>query len=75
MKEYIFTFGWGQRNEGYAQPIFAKDKKTAVEKMVELHGYSWAFVYTREQWEENYDILGHLMESELEAIYVREDDE
>jgi hypothetical protein len=51
MKHY-FTFGCGQENEGYVQPIIASSYGKAREKMVEMHGARWAFQYSEEQWNE-----------------------
>ena len=46
---YIFTFGYGQQNEGKYVKIRG-DYETARQKMVERYGLNWAFQYSEEQW-------------------------
>lgn len=46
---YYFTFGCGQKNEGFVQPILANSWGEARAKMVELNGKQWAFQYTEAQ--------------------------
>lgn len=48
---FYFTFGYGQRNFGYYQPIKAENKSKAHKKMVELYGTKWSSVYTDDKWE------------------------
>ena len=47
---YFFTFGSGQKHQGYVQPVLASSWGQAREKMVELNGTDWAFQYTEAQW-------------------------
>ena len=71
LEKYIFTFGCGQKNAGYAQPIYAKDYEAARNKMFELHNNKWAFQYTGEHWEtmKNRPNRMFTLETELEPIY------
>lgn len=68
--EYLFTFGFGHKNQGFCQPIFAPDEKTARERMVSMYGDKWSMVYTREFWESekkrNGDLI--LFETELNPV-------
>ena len=50
MEEYIFTFGYGHKYEGYCVRI-AGDYATARSKMVEKFGLNWAFQYSSKEWE------------------------
>ena len=74
MPEYIFTFGCGQEQAGYCQPIFAAGYGEARVKMFELHGDKWAFQYTREEWEKirNRPERQWPMERELKPIHAEE---
>ena len=47
---YYFTFGCGQKNEGFVQPILANSWGEARAKIVEINGNHWAFQYTEAQW-------------------------
>lgn len=69
MNKYYFTFGSGQVNEGFCQPIIAKDMIIARQKMHDLYGQEWAFCYTEEQWAEPLP-YGMPKEIELAEIYV-----
>lgn len=72
MKLFYFTFGSGQRLQGYCQPIYATDWVQARERMIELYGVVWAFQYTEEQWngfKNNRDRLW-IMEKELNPVYA-----
>lgn len=51
LNTYYFTFGYGQKHEGYYQPIMAKDKAIALKKMVEIYKTKWAFQYDEKEWE------------------------
>lgn len=72
MEKYLFTFGGGHELQGYCQPIFASSYNEARNKMVELHGLSWAFSYTEENWETIKNDPGRIfkLETELEPIYA-----
>lgn len=50
LKTFYFTFGSGQRHEGYFQPIMAKESSVAHKKMCEIYGAQWAFMYDEEEW-------------------------
>jgi len=74
MEKFIFTFGGNHSLRGKCQPIFAKDYSEARNKMVEIHGVRWAFQYTNEDWEKIKNDKNRFwpMETELEAIYVKD---
>lgn len=44
-----FTFGCGQKHEGYCQPIIGTFN-SARRKMFEVHGTKWGFQYSEEEW-------------------------
>ena len=67
MKTYYFTFGFGQKNEGYCQPVLAKSSKAARNRMVDLYGDKWAFQYTEDEFKQ-YRLDGTLTEVLLEII-------
>ena len=48
---FYFTFGYGQVNFGYYQPIKAESRHKAHEKMFELYGTKWSFMYTDKDWQ------------------------
>ena len=48
-KWYIFTFGYGQPNEGKYVKVWGT-YETARQKMVAIYGLNWAFQYSEEQW-------------------------
>ncbi len=50
-REWIFTFGFGQPNEGKCVRIQG-DYGEARKKMMDLYGPEWGFQYPAEQWEE-----------------------
>lgn len=50
MPKYIFTFGSGQENAGRCQPIVATNEIQARQRMFEVYGNKWAFMYTEEEW-------------------------
>lgn len=72
MEKFIFTFGGNHPLEGKCQPIYAKSYNEARNKMIEIHGMSWAFQYTNEDWEKarNDENRFWPMEIELESIYA-----
>ena len=75
LKKFYFTFGCGQDNAGYCQPIYAKDYETARKRMFGIHGAKWAFQYTEEQWEENKARAiqcFYSIEKEMTPIYCKE---
>jgi len=77
LEKYIFTFGCGQKQAGYCQPIFAKDYEAARNKMFELHGGDWAFQYTGERWEaikNNPDRI-YTIEIEMDPVYCEAENE
>ena len=76
LKKFIFTFGSGQKYEGRCQPIYAKDDRVAREKMFEVHGEAWGFMYTGAQWEKFRVDPNRLweMETELQPIIVLVED-
>lgn len=47
-----FTFGSGDINEGWCQPIVATSAKKAREHMFRLHGDKWCFQYSEAKWQE-----------------------
>lgn len=72
MQKFYFTFGSGQTHnnvlmEGKCQPIIAINQNVAVEKMRELYGNNWCWVYTLEEW---LNIKPSMREEELETITV-----
>ena len=46
-----FTFGCGQHNAGYCQPILGTFE-SAREKMFSMYGPEWCFQYSEKQWED-----------------------
>ncbi len=46
-----FTFGVGQTNAGYCQPIFGTFA-SARAKMVSMYGLKWCFQYSEKEWED-----------------------
>ena len=52
MKEYwIFTFGYGQPNEGHYVKIYGSYDE-ARQKMFAKYGANWAFQYSSTYWED-----------------------
>ena len=51
MDIWYFTFGAGQHNSGYCQPIQAKTSEKARKHMIKMYGYEWSNQYTSEQWD------------------------
>ena len=47
----IFTFGSGQKHEGYFVRITGTDRNDCRRQMFERFGDEWGFCYTEEQWE------------------------
>lgn len=73
LRKYFFTFGAGQKNAGFVQPIYATSYKTAQEEMEKQHGYKWASGYTAEEWEDckSKSAIYHFpIEKEMPAIYL-----
>lgn len=64
---HYFTFGAGQEQEGFCQPILAENAVEAREIMVEVYGSQWAFQYTEEQYQK-YKEEGTLTEKLLKPI-------
>lgn len=52
MKNYYFTFGYGQPNEGKYHIIAAENKSEARAEMFERFGRKWSMCYSEEQWTE-----------------------
>jgi hypothetical protein len=77
LEKYIFTFGCGQKQAGYCQPIFAKDYEEARNKMFELHGAKWAFQYTGERWDaiKNNPNRIYTIETEMDPVYCETENE
>lgn len=50
MKNYYFTFGYGQEHEGYYVKIIAESYSDARETMLMVYGRKWAFQYNEEQF-------------------------
>lgn len=46
-----FTFGVGQNNAGYCQPILGTFA-SARAKMVSMYGLEWCFQYSEKEWED-----------------------
>ena len=46
-----FTFGLGQTNAGYCQPIFGTFE-SAWAKMVSMYGREWCMPYSEKEWED-----------------------
>lgn len=46
-----FTFGVGQTNAGYCQPIFGTFS-SARAKMVSMYGLEWCMQYSEKEWED-----------------------
>lgn len=67
MKTFYFTFGSGQVNQGYCQPIKAENSQKAREKMVEMYGIKWAFQYNEEDFK-RYREEGTLTEKLLKMV-------
>lgn len=53
MLKYYASFGLGHENEGKVQPIFAENDIEARMKMIKKHGDKWAFLYSKEQFEQS----------------------
>jgi hypothetical protein len=51
MKEWIFTFGAGQPNEGHYVRVFANDEDEARQKMIDKYGKRWSFQYSKKNWD------------------------
>jgi len=70
-EKYYFTFGSGQKHEGYCQPIFG-DYWSARQKMIETYGNKWAFQYSQEEWNDMKKEPGRMflypLEKEMEAM-------
>ena len=52
-KNFYFTFGFGQKYEGYFVVIKTTSMDLARKQMFEKYGREWAFGYTEEQWNED----------------------
>lgn len=50
-KNWIFTFGCGQQNEGYYVKIFGTFSE-ARQKMFDRYGNKWGFQYSEDEWNE-----------------------
>lgn len=50
MKNYYFTFGYGQKHEGYYVKIIAESSSDARKTMSMIHGEDWAIQYDEEQF-------------------------
>lgn len=50
LKTFYFTFGNGQINSDRYQPIMAKNSTIAHEKMIEIYGTKWSFMYDETSW-------------------------
>lgn len=46
---WIFTFGGGQKHEGYYCRVYGTFH-SARQKMIDRHGKEWAFQYTLKEW-------------------------
>ena len=46
-----FTFGSGQYNESYCQPIFGTLESARV-KMISMYGLKWCMQYSEKEWED-----------------------
>lgn len=65
---WYFTFGCGQPNAGYCQPIEAPNYASARTMMCAVYGIKWAFQYSAEQWERAGQQSTYLREIELPTI-------
>lgn len=71
MKNYYFTFGYGQEHEGYYVKIIAENHSDARETMSMMYGEKWAFQYDEEQFNEfltdypNYKCLETILTSRI----------
>ena len=52
LKPFYVTFGIGTVYGRHYQLVLAKDMDAASEKAFELFGKDWAFVYSKEKWEQ-----------------------
>jgi len=52
MKNYFATFGMGHDQQGYIQPIQAKDENEAHKLMFSKYGPKFAFIYDEEQFQQ-----------------------
>lgn len=50
LKNYYFTFGFGQEHAGCFVKISAKSYLDAREEMVRRYGIKWSFQYTEDEW-------------------------
>jgi hypothetical protein len=55
MPTWYFTFGEGQKHEGYCQPIIATGRRKAREAMCRIHGNVWESQYSESVWEDVVD--------------------
>jgi len=60
MKNYYATFGMGHDQQGYIQPIQAKDETEAHKLMFEKYGAKFAFVYSEKEFNEQLDEGYHI---------------
>ena len=72
MSTWYFTFGSGQHNSGYCQPIQANTSEKARKQMIKMYGYEWSIQYTEEQWNtmKNDKNITWPLEKELDLIIV-----
>lgn len=70
MEKWYFTFGGGQINEGYCQPIIATSYGNARKKMIELYGIEWGFQYSQEEWEKSKNDKNRMWEMEKELPVI-----
>lgn len=66
MKNYYFTFGYGQKHECYYVKIIAESHSDARKTMMMMHGEDWAFQYDEEQF--NKFLANHPNYKSLETI-------
>lgn len=75
LKEFIGSFGAGQKQEGTCQPIMAESYGMARKIMFGLYGEEWGFMYTRDEWEKwgrEAKLVKVPIEKELLTYYQKE---
>ena len=53
LKLFYCTFGCGQKNEGYVQPVYAKNSADANLIMFELYGDQWCWAYPENEFKKD----------------------
>lgn len=71
MSDWIFTFGAGQKHEGYYVRVTADSYDNARKKMVDKYGIEWAFQYSSEEWDRCCENRPYYIPVETELEHIK----